>query len=138
MLMKKDEDDIVKVWSTLHLEDFDDPNSNQTFSLFQGVEWDVPEDETPDEKTKFSGFRVDGEIGRGGVGLIEMAEQKSMVRFIAIKTALQSEFQSSLIREAKITGVLSHPNIIPVYDVIEGEEGDGRGRQAALLPVLSS
>ena len=122
-MMKKDEDEIVKSWSTLYFDDYaDEPESNQTFSIFQGVDWEE-EVEPPVEDTKFSGFRVDGEIGRGGVGLIEMAEQKSMVRFIAIKTALQPKHQASLIREAKITGVLSHPNIIPVYDVLEGEEG---------------
>ena len=80
MMMKKDEDEIVKAWSTLYFDDYaDEPESNQTFSLFQGVEWEE-ESEPPVEDTKFSGFRVDGEIGRGGVGLIEMAEQKSMVR----------------------------------------------------------
>ena len=125
MMMKKDEDEIVKAWSTLYFDDYaDEPESNQTFSLFQGVDWEEEEVEPPVEETRFSGFRVDGEIGRGGVGLIEMAEQKSMVRFIAIKTALQPEHQASLVREAKITGGLSHPNIIPVYDVLEGEEGD--------------
>lgn len=122
--MKK-EDEIVQTWVTLHLNNNSEAESKDTFSLFFGVDWDDVEEQTNVEENieVFSGFRVQREVGRGGVGLIESAEQKSMVRFVAIKTVHNPDFQPSLIREAKITGSLSHPNIIPVYDVIKGGDG---------------
>ena len=124
--MMNKEDEIVRTWVTLHLHSQDNVESNETFSIFNDVDWAEIEEKTIVEESKdvFSGFRVEEEIGRGGVGLIESAEQKSMVRFVAIKTAQNPDFQQSLVREAKITGSLSHPNIIPVYDVIEGADGE--------------
>ncbi len=66
------------------------------------------------------------ELARGGMAIVFIAFQKTLKRQIAIKvlpksliTAKSAElFQ----REAEAVAILSHPNIIPVYEVGDTEE----------------
>ncbi|MEO0324392.1 MAG: protein kinase [Myxococcota bacterium] len=70
-------------------------------------------------------FRVRAELGRGGMGVVYLAEQRSLRRDVAIKQ-LTDETQrlvDALVREATITGQLEHPNIVPVHNLVEGERG---------------
>lgn len=61
------------------------------------------------------------ELGRGGMGQILRARDQFLDRDIALKTLLpevnQDEFQRRLIAEARLTGQLEHPSIVPLYDV---------------------
>lgn len=73
------------------------------------------------------GYRIDGLIGRGGVGVVYKATQIRMRRPVAIKTINQSlgtnEVASKRFeREAQIIGQLRHPNIISAFDF--GLHGD--------------
>ena len=67
------------------------------------------------------------EIGRGGMGVVRAATQVALARPVAVKTVradqLSVETQRELLREARLTGVLQHPNIVPVYDL--GVDRDG-------------
>ncbi|RVU41509.1 hypothetical protein EA187_18355 [Lujinxingia sediminis] len=61
------------------------------------------------------------ELGRGGMGQILLARDQLLEREIALKTLLpDSDNPTShqrLLAEARLTGRLEHPSIVPVYDV---------------------
>jgi serine/threonine-protein kinase len=58
-----------------------------------------------------------GELGRGGMGVVHLAEQRSLGRDVAVKTALRSDalVAHALLREARVMGSLEHPNLVPVH-----------------------
>ena len=68
-------------------------------------------------------LRIEGIIGEGGVGRVYLAYDKSIGRRVAVKETLDpsadnnSELTNSFIHEAKITGKLEHPGIIPIYKI---------------------
>jgi serine/threonine-protein kinase len=63
-----------------------------------------------------------GLLGRGGSGVVVRALDKELLREVAIKI-LSSEFVEGspeaerFIEEARITGQLEHPNIVPIYEI---------------------
>ena len=76
-------------------------------------------------------YQVVGELGRGAMGIVYRALDPSIGRTVAIKTirladltdpAERSRLRERLFREAQSAGMLSHPNIVTIYDVGE-EEG---------------
>jgi WD40 repeat protein len=71
------------------------------------------------------------EIGRGGIGRVLLAMDQHLGREVAIKELLQEsaegvdpELMTRFLAEARITGQLEHPNIVPVYEL--GRRADGR------------
>src|SRR5262245_24876383 len=76
-----------------------------------------------------AGFRILGEIARGGMGVVYRADDAALNRTVAIKV-LQDRFKdrpsavARFIDEAKITAQLQHPGIPPVHQV--GTLPDGR------------
>jgi predicted Ser/Thr protein kinase len=73
-------------------------------------------------------YQITGELGRGAMGIVYRALDPSIGRIVAIKTIRLTEFvdpseqtrlRDRLFREAQSAGVLSHPNIVTVYDVDE-------------------
>lgn len=73
------------------------------------------------------GYRIHGEIGHGGMARVYLATQASFERRVAIKVMASSlvanqGYAQRFHREAKIIAGLSHPHIVPVYDV--GQSGD--------------
>jgi eukaryotic-like serine/threonine-protein kinase len=60
-------------------------------------------------------------IGRGGMGLVREASQLAIGRRVAVKTLRPEKFDPALtlylLREAWVTGMLEHPNIVPIYTV---------------------
>ncbi len=76
--------------------------------------------------TQFIGrYQILGELGRGAMGIVYRAHDPAIGRTVALKTfpvgAASAEAQR-LRREAKVTGVLSHPGIVTVYDIVEAGE----------------
>lgn len=76
-------------------------------------------------------YTVEGELGRGGCGIVYLGRDLKMNRLVAIKTILTRELQNSsgghelktrLEREAQSAGSLNHPAIVTVYEL--GEEND--------------
>jgi tRNA A-37 threonylcarbamoyl transferase component Bud32 len=66
-------------------------------------------------------------LGRGGMGVVYKARQKSLNRLVALKLlaperATQSGFAERFAREAQALAALSHPNIVAVHDF--GQAGD--------------
>jgi len=79
-----------------------------------------PEDKKP--VFQLSKYEIIEKIGRGGMGIVYKARQKSMDRIVALKILHErlvndSAFVDRFIREAQAAGKLSHPNIIHVHDV---------------------
>jgi len=79
---------------------------------------------------KLGRYEIIEELGRGAMGVIYKAKDPVIGRHVAIKTIRLGDFtdpshvaelHSRLMREAQSAGVLSHPNIITIFDV--GEEG---------------
>lgn len=67
-------------------------------------------------------------IGEGGVGRVYLAYDETIGRRVAIKELLDraennAQLEKSFIHEAKITGKLEHPGIIPVYQLGHREDG---------------
>lgn len=72
------------------------------------------------------GLVVERTLGQGGMGVVQLATQRSVGRKVAIKTTREvGDVRASgkLLREAWITGALEHPNVVPVYDVAVSEAG---------------
>ncbi len=76
-------------------------------------------------------YQILSELGRGAMGIVYRALDPAINRPVAIKTIKLAEFTDSaererlrdrLFREAQSAGILSHPNIVTVYDV--GEQGE--------------
>jgi predicted ATPase/serine/threonine protein kinase len=75
---------------------------------------------------ELAGYRIDGLLGRGGMGFVYSAEHMLLGRKAAIKTLLpelagDGDFKERFIRESRVVASIDHPNIIPIYDA--GEAG---------------
>jgi PAS domain S-box-containing protein len=73
-------------------------------------------------------YRLEKEISRGGVGIIFKARDVQLDREVAVKLLLkkhltQPQMHSRFINEARITGQLQHPGIIPVYETSTTDDG---------------
>src|SRR5262245_60011594 len=66
-------------------------------------------------------FTVERELARGGFGVVLLARQKDLDRLVAVKVlygalAPAEEHRKRLLREARATARLSHPNVVRVID----------------------
>src|SRR5437899_1339206 len=65
-------------------------------------------------------YRVKGELGRGGMGAVYLAEQPGLGREVAIKELLQAADPVALrrfLQEAQVMARTSHPNLVQVHDL---------------------
>jgi serine/threonine protein kinase len=68
-------------------------------------------------------YRLDSEIGRGGMGVVYRATDLELMREVAVKVAPEAastDARQRLIREARAAAALNHPHIISAHDF--GEE----------------
>jgi len=108
--------------------------------LSVGAPGDDSEEMLPGERVtrQQSGrYTVKGEHGRGGIGRVLVAHDEHVGREIAIKELIPEQqgepgnspgqpaaaVAARFMREARVTGQLEHPNIVPVYEV--GRRDDG-------------
>jgi len=79
---------------------------------------------------KIGRYSILNRLGRGGMGSVYLASDPVLNRQVAIKmvdltveeVSQRAFFRERLLRDAKAAALLSHPNIVSVYDVLE--EGD--------------
>lgn len=111
------------------------------FSIFKDKgtelqEFDISEvkllkrDEGGDDDLYAENFTKKGVLGEGGIGRVYLGFDKNISREVAIKELLIDKTDSDaercvarFIREAKITGQLEHPGIIPVYQLNNKPDG---------------
>ena len=65
-------------------------------------------------------FKILGELGRGGMGVVYLAVDVNLEREVAIKVlpshlAREPGVRDRFLREARTAARLTHPNIVPVY-----------------------
>ena len=70
-------------------------------------------------------YRLDAELGRGGMGVIYRAYDTLLDRAVAVKvlssSGLGSQGRARLLREAQAAAKLNHPNIVSVFDAGEAD-----------------
>ncbi len=69
-------------------------------------------------------YRIDHELGRGGMAVVYAAYDENLDRPVALKVlaahlAGQPEFRARFLREARIAARLTHPNLVRTIDVAE-------------------
>jgi len=72
-------------------------------------------------------FRIEQELGRGGMGVVYLAHDTKLDRPVAIKSIPpellgKSTAKTRFWREAKLLASLNHPNIAVIHEIIEQEE----------------
>ena len=107
---------------------------------------------SPDPRvgTDLGPYHLESVIGRGGMGVVYLAEQPSLGRKVAVKIlapayANDAGFRSRFINESKMAAAIDDPNILPVYEAgdidgllfiamryVEGSDMETRLRTGAL------
>jgi serine/threonine-protein kinase len=82
-------------------------------------------------------YRIERELGRGGMATVYLAHDEELGRPVAVKLlpeqlADDSELRARFVREARLAGRLSHPNVVRVYDA-----GDAAGRPFIVMEYVS-
>ena len=106
--------------------------------LHQGLEYDsegagcwddvLEEVNVRRSEWRIGNYQILQEIGRGGMGVIYKARQRNSQRIVALKRILSVHADSRdtlarFRREAVTVASLRHPNILPIYDLGETEDG---------------
>lgn len=112
-----------------------------------------------DTKPTLGRYQLVAELGRGAMGVVYKGEDPKIHRTVAIKTVRLSDFDEDLLqemkerffREAESAGLLTHPNIVTIYDCgeehdlayiameyLQGEDLEAYTNPANLLPLTES
>ncbi len=77
---------------------------------------------------KLGRYEVLGELGKGAMGIVYLARDPIIERRVALKTFRLGysagdqeleQFRTRFLREAQSAGILNHPNIVTIHDVVE-------------------
>ena len=85
----------------------------------------------PFTPTKLGRYEIVDEIGKGAMGVVFRARDPLIGRLVALKTFRigysvkdqdAEQFRIRFLREAQSAGILTHPNIVTIHDVVESSE----------------
>jgi len=80
-----------------------------------------------DRARRFGRFVIEGELGRGGMGVVYRAQHGLLQRPTAVKVlpaaSISEESLGRFERESRATAQLAHPNTIAVYDFGRADDG---------------
>jgi serine/threonine protein kinase len=101
------------------IETIDTPEPNR-FSA------DTTADDSLSSREVVSKFRYLRKIAEGGLGKVWLAHDEKLKRNVAVKELRENVLESPLAwsrfrREAEITGLLEHPNVVPLYQFGEDQ-----------------
>lgn len=77
-------------------------------------------------------YQLEKVLGKGAMGVVYLAKDPTIGRNVAVKCIYLSqgleedklkEFRERFLREARAAGVMSHPNIVTIYEADEGGPG---------------
>ena len=60
-------------------------------------------------------------LGKGGMGVVYLAEQLSLARKVAFKVLKTPAHAADFRREAMVAGAINHPNVVSIFDIGEAE-----------------
>ncbi len=74
-------------------------------------------------------YRLEGELGAGGMGTVYLGRDLSLERSVAVKLIAQDQKLNQIAkerfnREAQVLSRLNHPGICQIYDLVSSENGD--------------
>jgi predicted ATPase len=89
-------------------------------------------------------YRLDSELGQGGMGTVYRAHDTLLKRDVALKVLSKSDLgtegRARLLHEARSAAQLNHPNVVSVYDA--GEDGpstsSGRGDSFIVMELVEA
>jgi tetratricopeptide (TPR) repeat protein/predicted Ser/Thr protein kinase len=89
---------------------------------------DAVPDADDEAQIELGRYRVDGELGRGSMGIVFAAHDPELQRDVAIKLlrpgSAADDATRRLRREAEAMAAVSHPNVVSVFDVGTTDDGD--------------
>lgn len=81
--------------------------------------------------SKLGRYEILEELGKGAMGVVYLARDPLIGRLVALKTFRAGfspqdqeleQFRSRFMREAQSAGILSHPNIVTIHDIVDEAE----------------
>jgi serine/threonine protein kinase len=118
---------------------------DEALELLQGHDWaeEIVPEHTADDDTdtrhsldigrrlieRIGSYRIIGVLGKGGMGMVYLAEQERPKRLVALKIIRPGVASTKLIRrfeqEAQLLGRLQHPGIAQIHEAGTADSGEG-------------
>src|SRR5262249_32413905 len=83
----------------------------------------APDPALPDEQplSSLGRFQLRKELGRGGFGIVYLADDPLLGRSVAVKVPrpevlTDPDLRQRFLREAQVAATLNHPTLVPVYE----------------------
>jgi len=93
--------------------------------------------ESRDQLSRLGEYVIRGEIGRGGMGEVLLADDPQLGRQVAIKVMRQAlgsspDARARFLREARAVAAIRHDHVVPIYHV-----GEHEGTPYLVMPLLA-